>query len=323
MAVKTYLEALREGLREEMLRDERIFIMGEDVNLYGGTYGVTRGFREIVGDKRLRDTPIAEAVIVGTAIGAAMGGLRPIAELMTVNFSLLAIDQIINNAAKIHYMFGGQITAPVVIRTANGFGALAATHSQNFDNFFAYVPGLKVVAPSTPYDVKGLIKACLRQEDPVIFLEHVKLYSIRGEVPDGDYTVPIGVSEVKRQGTDITIVAWGWMAAQAMEAAQRLAADGIEAEVVDPRTLRPIDIEPIINSVKKTSSALIVEEGWRTAGLGAEFAAQISELAFDYLDMPVQRLGAVEVPMPYARNLEAMVIPSVEKIVAKVREMVA
>jgi pyruvate dehydrogenase E1 component beta subunit len=322
MAVLTYLEALRQGLTEEMQRDDRIFIMGEDVDRYGSSYGVTMGFRELFGEKRLRDTPIAEAAIIGSAVGAAMAGLRPIAELMTVNFSLVAMDQIINNAAKVHYMFGGQMRAPVVIRTANGYGALAATHSQNFDSFFAYIPGLKVVAPSTPYDVKGLIKACLRQEDPVIFLEHVKLYSVRGEVPDEEYEVPLGVSDVKRQGRDITVVAWSWMATRAMEAAAELADDGIEVEVVDPRSLRPIDWEPIVASVRKTSRALVLDEGWRTAGLGAEFAASISEHAFDYLDAPVERLAAVEAPMPYARNLEAMCIPSVEQIVAKVRQIV-
>src|SRR5512141_1355034 len=251
MAQKTYRDAIREALREEMLRDERVLVMGEEVGVWGGTYAVTRGFYGEFGDKRILDTPIAEEAIVGTAVGAAMGGLRPVAELMTINFSLVAMDQIVNNAAKIHAMFGSQARVPLVIRTPTGWGQLAATHSQSLEAWFAHVPGLVVVMPGTPYDVKGLLKSAIRSENPVMFIEHARLYGVKGDVPDDDYTVPIGVSEVKRQGKDLTIVTWSRMLQVSLAAADELARDGIEVEVIDLRTLRPLDMKPVYESVQK------------------------------------------------------------------------
>ncbi len=315
----TVREAIRQALEEEMRRDERVFIMGEDVGAYGGTYAVTRGMLEEFGEKRVRDTPIAESVIVGAGIGAALGGLRPVVELMTVNFSLLAMDQIVNQAAKLHYMFGGQFKVPMVIRTPTGFGQLAATHSQTFENYFAYVPGLKVVMPATPYDSKGLLKSAIRDDDPVIFLEHSLLYGLKGEVPDGEYTVPLGQADVKRQGRDVTIVTYSRMVTVAMRAADRLAQDGIEAEIVDVRCLRPLDIATIVGSVMKTNHVVVAEEGWPTCGFGSELSARISQEAFDYLDAPVARVAARDVPMPYALNLEREVIPQEDDLVEAVR----
>lgn len=323
MARKTYRDAVREALREEMTRDERVLIMGEEVGIWGGTYAVTRGLYEEFGGKRVVDTPIAEAEIVGTAVGAAMGGLRPVAELMTINFSLVAMDQIVNNMAKIHYMFGGQIRVPMVVRTAAGWGQLAATHSQSFEAWFAHLPGLIVAMPSTPYDAKGLLKAAIRSENPVIFIEHARLYGVKGEVPEGDYTLPLGVSEIKRPGRDVTIVTWSRMLQVALAAADGLAREGIECEVVDLRTLRPLDMEPVYDSVARTHRALVVEEDWTTCGMGAEIAARIGHERFDWLDAPVERLGQVEVPVPYARNLEEMMFPDEKTVAGKVREMVA
>lgn len=316
MAVITYREALSQALREEMRRDNRIIILGEDVVDYGGAYGVTRGLADEFGEKRVKDTPIAELGIVGTAVGAAMNGLRPIAELMTINFAILAMDAIVNHAAKVRYMFGGQAKCPLVIRTAGGAGAqLAATHSQNVEVWFAHVPGLKVVVPATPKDAKGLLKAAIRDEDPVLFVEHSLLYGTKGEVPGGDYVVPIGQADVKREGKDLTFIAYSRMILVALEAAQLLAQEGIEAEVVDLRTLRPLDTETVVRSVKKTNRAIIVEEDWRSFGVGAEVAARLVEEAFDYLDAPIQRVATAEVPMPYARNLEQAALPKVEDVV--------
>ena len=323
MAQKTYRDALREALREEMARDERILIMGEEVGVWGGTYAVTRGLMDEFGAARVIDTPIAEAAIVGAAVGAAMGGLRPVAELMTINFSLVAMDQIVNNMAKIHYMFGGQIKVPVVVRTPAGWGQLAATHSQSFESWFAHVPGLIVVMPATPYDAKGLLKTAIRSENPVMFIEHARLYGVRGEVPDGEYTLPMGVSDVKRAGRDVTIIAYSRMLHVALAAAGELARDGIECEVIDPRTLRPLDMGPVYESVAKTHRALVVEEDWTTCGMGAEIAARIAHDRFDDLDAPVERMGQIEVPMPYAKNLEALMFPDERAIVAKVKEMLA
>jgi pyruvate dehydrogenase E1 component beta subunit len=323
MARITYREAIAQALREEMHRDERVFIMGEEVGVWGGSYAVTRGFFDEFGDKRVRDTPIAEGVIVGAAAGAAMGGLRPVAELMTINFAFLALDQIVNNVAKMHYMFNGQITCPLVIRTVGGGGRqLGASHSQTPDVVFAHFPGLKVVAPGTPADAKGLLKAAIRDDDPVFFIEHATLYSVRGEVPDDeDFLVPIGVSDVKREGKDVTIVAYSKMIQVALETADRLAEQGIQAEVIDLRTLRPIDTQPIVESVRKTNRLVVVEEGWRAYGVGAEIASRVTELAFDYLDAPVRRVAQAEVPLPYNRRLEQMALPQVDDVLKAVKDV--
>jgi len=316
-------EAISQALREEMYRDERVFIMGEEVGVWGGTYAVTRGFLDEFGEKRVRDTPIAEGVIVGAAIGAAIAGLRPVAELMTINFAFLAMDQIVNHAAKLHYMFNGQIRCPLVIRTVGGGGRqLAATHSQTPDVVFAHFPGLKVVAPGTPADAKGLLKAAIRDEDPVFFIEHATLYQLRGEVPDDEeYLVPIGVSDVKREGKDVTIVSYSKMLQTSLQAAEQLAKEGIEVEVVDLRTLRPLDMRPVLESVRKTNRLVVVEEGWRSYGIGAEVATRVMEQAFDYLDAPVRRVAQAEVPLPYNRRLEQMALPQVEDVVHAVNDV--
>ena len=323
MAEITVREALHDALQEEMERDHKVCILGEDISddAYGGTYSITSGLSKKFGLDRVMDTPIAEAGIVGMAVGGAMGGLRPIAELMTVNFSLLALDQIVNHAAKIYSMFGGQIKIPLVVRTPNGFGSLSATHSQNFDAYFAYVPGLKVVAPGTPYDAKGLLKNAIRDDDPVIFLEHTAVYRERGEVPEGEFLVPFGEAEVKREGSDVTIVAWSRMLTEAHKAADALASEGISAEIVDLRTLRPLDTATIVRSVEKTTRAVVAGEDWRSCGMTAEIAATIAEGAFDFLDAPVRRVAMAEVPMPYAFNLEAAIVPTAAHIVEAVREV--
>lgn len=323
MARITFREAISQALREEMYRDERVFIMGEEVGKWGGTYAVTRGFLDEFGEKRVRDTPIAEGVIAGAATGAAMAGLRPVAEIMTINFAFLAMDQIVNHAAKLHYMFGGQIKCPVVFRTVGGGGRqLGATHSQTPDVVFAHFPGLKVVAPATPADAKGLLKSAIRDDDPVFFIEHATLYSVRGDVPeDEDYLVPIGVSDVKREGQDVTIVSYSKMLQLALEAAERLAQENIQAEVIDLRTLRPLDLQPVIASVQKTNRLVVVEEGWRSYGIGAEVASQVDELAFDYLDSPVRRVAQAEVPLPYNRRLEQLALPQVEDIVRAAKDV--
>jgi len=317
----TYADALREAIREEMRADERVFIMGEDINAYGGSYTVTKGLLDEFGDKRCRDTPLAESVFVGAGVGAAMGGLRPIVELMTVNFSLVAMDQIINNAAKVHYMFGGAFKAPIVIRTPAGWAQVGATHSQTFEAYFAHVPGLKVVMPATPYDAKGLLKTSVRSDDPVFFIEHTKLYSSRGEVPDGEYTIPIGKADVKRRGKDVTIVTYSRMLFIALQAAKSLAEEGIEAEVIDLRTLRPLDMETVVESVRKTNRVMVLEEDWLSCGMGAEVASRIYEEAFDYLDAPVARLAAAEVPLPYAKNIEREAFPREEHVLRAARQL--
>lgn len=323
MAQIQYREALKSAMREEMQRDDRVFIMGEEVGVWGGSYAVTRGLYDEFGDKRVRDTPIAESAIIGAAVGAAMGGLRPIAELMTINFSLVAIDQIVNHAAKIHYMFGGQFNVPVVIRSPAGWGQLAATHSQSFEAWYASLPGLVVAMPGTPYDAKGMLKNAIRTENPVMFIEHSRLYGVLGEVPEEEYIVPFGKSDVKRTGKDVTIVTYSRMLHVSLAAAERLAADGIEAEVIDLRTLRPLDLEPVFESVRKTHRAIVVEEDWVTAGMGAEIAARVSKDTFDYLDAPVERIGAIEVPLPYAKNLEALALPEEQTVVDAVKGMLA
>jgi len=322
MPMLTYREALHHALREEMKRDERVLVFGEDVVAYGGAYGVTSGLAKDFGEKRVFDAPIAEGIIAGTAVGAAMGGLRPVAELMTINFALLAADQIINHAAKIMHMFGGQMAVPLVIRTVGGAGAqLASTHSQNLEAMFAHVPGLKVVTPATPADAKGLLKSAIRDDDPVVFIEHALLYRVRGEVPEGEHLVPLGKAEVKREGKDVTVVAYSRMTLVALEAADRLTQEGIEAEVVDLRTLRPLDMATVLRSVRKTHRAVTVEEAWRSYGIGAEVASRIQEEAFDDLDAPIQRVAAVEVPMPYAKNLEQAAIPDAQRVLTAVKEV--
>ncbi|MCI0394258.1 MAG: alpha-ketoacid dehydrogenase subunit beta [Chloroflexi bacterium] len=324
MARITMRQAITDALREEMNRDEAVFIMGEEVGMWGGTYAVTRGFYDEFGDKRIKDTPISEMVIGGAAVGAAMNGLRPVAEFMTINFAFLALDAIVNHAAKIHYMFGGQFKCPVVFRAPGGGGRqLGATHSHTPDVIFAYFPGLVVVSPGTPYDAKGLLKAAIRSDDPVLFIEHATLYQLRGEVPEGeDYTVPFGVSEVKRPGSDVTIVTYAQGLQISLEAAERLAQDGIEAEVVDLRTLRPLDMGPVLDSFKKTFKAVIVEEGWRSYGIGAEIAARLQEEAFDYLDAPIRRVAQQEALLPYSRELEQMALINVDQVVKAVKEIV-
>ncbi|MBW8011934.1 MAG: alpha-ketoacid dehydrogenase subunit beta [Chloroflexi bacterium] len=322
MAVKTVREAISEALWEEMERDEKVFILGEEVGVWGGTYAVTKGFYDHFGEKRVRDTPIAEAAIVGAGIGAALTGLRPVAELMTINFAFVAMDHIVNEAPKLHYMFGGQMSVPLVIRTVSGGGRqLGATHSQTPDVIFAHFPGLKVVAPATPADSKGLLKSAIRSEDPILFIENVTLYQTRGEVPDGEHLVPIGKSKVQRQGSDVTVVTYSKMLNVSLNAAEELAKDGIQAEVVDLRTLRPLDMEPVIESFVKTNRVVIVEEGWRSYGVGAEVAARLYEEAFDYIDAPIKRVAQAEVPLPYNRNLEQLAIPQVSSVVEAVQDV--
>lgn len=323
MASKTMREAISEALWEEMERDPKVFIMGEEVGVWGGTYAVTKGFYDHFGGDRVRDTPISEAAIIGAAIGASLTGTRPVAELMTINFAFAAMDHIVNQAAKLHYMFGGQFVLPLVIRTPSGGGRqLGATHSQTPDAIFAHFPGLKVVAPGTPADAKGLLKAAIRCNDPVMFIEHATLYQMRGEVPDGDYTVPIGKSTVQRAGKDVTIVTYSKMLDISMKAAEQLSKDvGIEAEIVDLRSLRPLDMEPVLESFKKTNRAVIVEEGWQSYGVGAEVQSRIYEQAFDYADAPIKRVAQEEVPLPYNRTLEQMALPQMSDVIAAVKEV--
>ncbi len=314
-----YYEAVNQALFEEMARDERVFLFGEDVGLVGGTFRVTEGLMAEYGSKRVRDTPISEAAIVGIAAGAALGGLRPIAELMTLNFGLVAMDQIVNHVSKMRYMFGGQITLPLVIRAPQGGGTQkSAQHSHSLESWFMNSPGIRVVIPSTPYDVKGLLKTAIRSDDPVLFLEHELLYATKGEVPEEEYLIPFGVAEVKRPGRDVTIVAWSKMLLESLKAAEMLANEGIEAEVVDPRTLDPLDFDTILGSVARTRRAVIVEEGWRNVGVGAEISSRLHETFFYELEAPVQRVAAVDVPTPYAKNLEKLALPDAARIVEAV-----
>jgi pyruvate dehydrogenase E1 component beta subunit len=309
-------EALRQTLREELSRDESVILMGEDIGAYGGSYGVTRGLLQEFGEERVRDTPISESVVVGCGIGAAMGGLRPVVELMTINFSFLAFDQIVNNASKVHYMSGGQLTVPITLRMPSGGGSqLGAQHSHDLAGWYAHVPGLKVVVPSTPYDGKGLLKTALRDDNPVIFIEHTALYGLKGEVPEEEYLIPFGQAQVMREGSDLTIIGYSGSVHQAMRAADMLAARAVEAEVLNLRTLRPLDVEAVVASVKKTAHAIVVEDDWRFGGFAGEIAAIIQEQAFDYLDAPVARVCGADVPMPYAKALETAALPSEEQIV--------
>lgn len=311
----TLRDAISRGLREALDRDSSVFLMGEDIGAYAGAYAITKGFFDEYGPERIRDTPISESGVVGAAVGAAMGGMRPIVEIMTVNFMLLAMDQIVNNAAKLRYMSNGQITIPMVIRTVTGGGgALGATHSQMFEGWFAAVPGLKVVLPSDPYDALGLLRSCISDNNPVIFSEHALLYNLRGNVPEEEYTIPLGAAAVKREGTDVTIIAYSRMVHVALEAAEELSKKGVSAEIIDLRTLRPLDTDSIVESVKKTGRALVVEETWKTGGFAGEIVSTIQEEAFDYLDGPVGRVAGLDVPTPYSEALEAAVIPTAARI---------
>jgi pyruvate dehydrogenase E1 component beta subunit len=318
----TMREAISQALWEEMEKDPAVFIMGEEVGVWGGSYAVTRGFYDHFGGERVRDTPIAEASIVGAAIGAALVGQRPVAELMTINFAFAAMDHIVNQAAKLHYMFAGQFLLPLVIRTVGGGGRqLGATHSQSPDVVFAHFPGLTVVAPGTPEDAKGLLKSAIRSNDPVLFIEHATMYQVRGDVPDGEFTVPIGQSKIQRPGKDVTIVTYSKGLQVSMKASEELAKAGIEAEVVDLRTLRPLDMDPVLESFRKTNRAVVVEEGWKSYGIGSEISSRIYEQAFDYVDAPVKRVAQAEVPAPYNRTLEQAALPQVEDVVAAVKEV--
>ena len=323
MPEMTYREAVAQALREALDEDSRVFLMGEDIGPYGGAFAVTRGFWDEYGQERIKDSPLSESVIVGAGVGAAMGGLRPIVELMTINFSLLAMDQIVNHAAKLRYMSGDQLSVPLVIRTVTGGGAsVGATHSQCFEGWFASVPGLYVVVPSTPQDALGLFRSCRELEDPVMFVEHILLYGSRGEVPDNGYKIPLGKAEVKRPGGDVTIVSFSRMVQVSLAAAEELAQEGIQAEVIDLRTLRPLDSDTLVESVQKTHRAVVVEEASGLGGFGGEIASQIQERAFDYLDAPVRRVSGEEVPMPYSMPLERLVIPDAQKVAQAVRASV-
>jgi len=313
-----YREALRDALREEMRRDERVVLMGEDIGVFGGAFKVTEGLLEEFGEQRVRDTPISENTIVGVGVGAAMTGLRPVVELMTINFSLLAFDQIVNHAAHIHYMFGGQAKVPLVVRMPQGAGhQLGPTHSHCLEAMFLHVPGLLVAAPATPADAKGLLTSAIRDENPVVFIEHESLYGVRGEVPEGEHLVHFGRARVAREGDDVTIVGISRMAQTAERAAETLAAEhGVQAEVIDPRTLRPLDLDTILASVARTNRCVVVEEGWPHGGVGANLAALITEQAFDDLDAPVTRVTGADVPMPYSKPLEDIAYPHRTQVVA-------
>jgi pyruvate dehydrogenase E1 component beta subunit len=321
MAVLTMRDALNQALREELARDQSVFLMGEEVAEYQGAYKVTRGLLEEFGPKRVIDTPITELGFAGLGVGAAMVGLRPIVEFMTFNFSILATDQIVNSAAKMLYMSGGQFKIPIVFRGPGGSAyQVSSQHSQALESWYSYFPGLKVVMPSTPADAKGLLKSSIRDDDPVIFIEQERMYGMKGEVSeDESFTIPLGVAEVKREGTDATIVARSLMVPVALKAAEELAKDGVSCEVIDPRTIRPLDINTIVESVKKTNRVVIAEESHPFAGVGAEISAEINERAFDYLDAPVKRVSGVDVPMPYAKNLEQLAIPDVKEVIEAVR----
>lgn len=322
MARLTVREAIARGLREAIESDDDVFLMGEDIGAYRGAYAVTRGFLDDYGHERVKDTPISESAIVGAAIGAALAGLRPVVEIMTINFLLLGIDQVVNHAAKLRYMSNGQMRVPLVIRTVTGGGAqLGATHSQSLEGWFASVPGLKVATPSDPYDALGLLRTAIADDNPVIFAEHALLYGVRGEVPDEHYSIPFGQAKIRRPGTDVSLIGASRMVHVAMGAAGILAERGVEAEVIDLRTLRPLDTGSIIESAKKTSRVVVIDEAWRTGGFGAEIASRVQEEAFDYLDGPVGRVGGVDVPAPYAGKLEASVIPSPEKVAAAVSDL--
>lgn len=320
----TYREALREALREEMSRDPSVFLLGEDIGRHwGGAFKVTEGLAEEFGDERVRDTPISESTIVGTAVGSAITGMRPVAEIMFGDLTALAMDQIANQAAKIRYMFGGQAKCPMVVRTPFGAGVnIASHHSQSLEAWFMHVPGLYVAVPSTPKDAKGLLKSAIRGENPVFFCEHKLLYSIKGGVPEDDYLVPFGVADIKREGTDVTVVATLYMVHKALAAAQTLEQEGVNVEVIDPRTLTPLDKTAIVKSVKKTGRVVVVSEDCKTTGVSAEIAAVVAEEAIDYLDAPIKRVTGADTPIPFSPTLERFVIPNEKSIVKAVKEVV-
>ena len=324
MRTITYREAVREALREEMLRDENVFLIGEELGLYGGAYAVTKGLLDEFGPGRIMDTPISEAVIAGAACGAAIAGTRPVAEIMYADFLTFCMDQLVNQAAKIRYMFGGRATVPMVLRTQGGGGKEnAAQHSQSLEAWVAHVPGLRVVIPGTPYDAKGLLKSAIRSDDPVVFFEHKLLYNSKGDVPEEEYTIPLGVADVKRKGNDVTLVTWSRMTEFGLAATDRLAEEGIDVEIVDPRCLNPLDIDTILGSVRKTGRVVISHEACKTGGFGGEIAAQIVERAFDYLDAPIVRVCAKDIVIPNVQVLEEMMLPQVEDIVTGVRRCLA
>ena len=320
MPVQTYAHAVRDAIAEEMRRDDSVFILGEEVAVWGGTFRATEGLLEEFGEKRVLDTPIAEEVIAGLGVGAAMAGLRPIVEMMTINFVMLAIDQIVNHAAKMRYMSGGAFSVPMVIRApGGGLLQMAAQHSQSLEAWFAHVPGLKVVAPSTPADVKGLIKTAVRDDDPVMVIEHERLYPLKGDVPKGEHLVPIGTAAVRRVGEDVTLIGHHAMVKVCEDAAEELARQGIRAEIIDNRSLRPLDTQTLVESVMKTGRAVVVEEGWPQCGIGAEVSAMLMSEAFDWLDAPVERLCQTDCPVPYSWPLEQLTVPTPERVVETVK----
>jgi pyruvate dehydrogenase E1 component beta subunit len=318
----TYRQAIQEALREEMQRDDAVFLLGEDIAEFGGSYKVTAGLLEEFGPERVRNTPISEAAIIGTALGASLVGMRPVAELMYVDFSAIAMDQIVNQAAKVRYMFGGKAKASLVIRTQGGAGrSSAAQHAQSLEAWFVHIPGLKVVQPSTPYDAKGLLKSSIRDDNPVMFLEHKLLYPVQGPVPEEEYLIPLGQADIKRAGSDVTVVATSRMVHRTLAAAETLALEGIETEVIDPRTLNPLDEETILTSVRKTQRLVVVYEAYERCGIGAEIAALVASKAIDSLDAPIERVAALNTPVPFSPKLENYVIPNEERIIAGIKRV--
>jgi pyruvate/2-oxoglutarate/acetoin dehydrogenase E1 component len=318
----TFVESLRMTLKEEMERDPSLMLIGEDIGRYGGIFGVTKGLLEEFGPHRVRSTPISESAIIGSALGAAMTGIRTVAEIMYVDFTTCAMDQIVNQVAKMRYMSGGKAKIPLVIRTQEGGGrGNAAQHSQSLEALFLHIPGLKIVMPSTPYDARGLLKTAIREDNPVMFIEHKLLYATKGFIPDGEFLIPFGQADVKRKGKDVTVIAISYMVSKALRAAERLAEEGVDVEVIDLRTLVPLDLETLLQSVRKTNRVVIVHEGCRRGGIGAEIACNIMEEAFDFLDAPIQRVGALNVPIPYSEPLENAVIPSEEEIATAVKKV--
>jgi pyruvate/2-oxoglutarate/acetoin dehydrogenase E1 component len=318
----TFVESLRMTLKEEMQRDPSLMLIGEDIGRYGGIFGVTKGLLEEFGPHRVRSTPISESAIIGSALGAAMTGIRTVAEIMYIDFTTCAMDQIVNQVAKMRYMSGGKAKIPLVIRTQEGGGrSNAAQHSQSLEALFYHIPGLKIVMPSTPHDARGLLKTAIREDNPVMFIEHKLLYATKGFVPDEEYLIPFGQADIKRKGKDVTVVAISYMVTKALKAADRLAGEGIEVEVIDPRTLVPLDLETLLQSVRRTNRVVVVHEGCRRGGIGAEIASQIQEEVFDYLDAPIQRVGALSVPIPYSDPLEKAVIPGEEDIIEAVKKV--
>jgi len=318
----TFVESLRMTLKEEMDRDPSLMLIGEDIGRYGGIFGVTKGLLEEFGPHRVRSTPISESAIIGSALGAAMTGIRTVAEIMYVDFTTCAMDQIVNQVAKMRYMSGGKAKIPLVIRTQGGGGrGNAAQHSQSLEALFLHIPGLKIVMPSTPYDARGLLKTAIRDDNPVMFIEHKLLYATKGFIPDGEFLIPFGQADVKRKGKDVTVIAISYMVTKALRAAERLAEEGVDVEVIDLRTLVPLDLETLLQSVRKTNRVVIVHEGCRRGGIGAEIACNIMEEAFDFLDTPIQRVGALNVPIPYSEPLENAVIPSEEEIATAVKKV--